>query len=41
LVSANFFFNGVFSVFAGVFEKTGGKTWFLVVNLWWDRGDLW
>jgi hypothetical protein len=24
----------------GVLGKTGGRTWFLMVNLWWDCGDL-
>jgi hypothetical protein len=25
----------------GVLAKTGGKGGFLVVNLWWNRGELW
>jgi hypothetical protein len=30
-----------FAFLQGVFEKDGENCGFLVVNLWWDRGDLW
>ena len=37
----HFFFEGVFAFLQGVFEKTAVKRGFLMVNLWWNRGDLW
>jgi hypothetical protein len=34
-----FFFGECFIVFLqGVFGETGGRKWFLMVNLWWDCG---
>jgi len=36
---SNFFFGGIFAFLQGVFEKTGGRTWFFggefVVESWW------
>jgi hypothetical protein len=40
--TTHFFLWGVFGVFAGGFlKKRVVERGFLVVNLWWNRGELW